>query len=308
MGPPSSLEEDPCVEGIICLLIDPDDVPRPAVGRLPQLIGFHGPMTQDRIRLIQPSRPTPTRARGLILLAAAVMLLLVPSLLEAQSLRGSRTSVDRQVRMARQHDFTFMETPGQVERFVRAGYLVPVHGNRDFELHRVSFPYARPETRTFITRLANQYRRACGEKLVVTSLTRPNSRQPWNASSRSVHPTGMAVDMRRSNSRACRSWLESVLLSLEKTGVLEATREYRPPHYHVAIFPKPYARYVANLTARNQARVAASDVLDYQVRRGDSLWEIARSHNTTVDRLREANDLRGSRIYAGQVLRVPLGH
>jgi LysM repeat protein len=117
----------------------------------------------------------------------------------------------------------------------------------------------------------------------------------------------MALDIRRSNSRACRSWLEDVLLSLEKTGVLEATREYRPPHYHVALFPRPYARYVANLTSRQNASASAStSVLDYQVRRGDSLWEIARAHSTTVDRLKEENDLRGSRIYPGQVLRVPV--
>jgi LysM repeat protein len=117
----------------------------------------------------------------------------------------------------------------------------------------------------------------------------------------------MAVDIRRSNNMGCRSWLEGVLLSLEKTGVLEATRESRPPHYHVALFPKPYARYVANLTNEVNARLASADVMDYQVRRGDSLWDIARSHGTTVDRLKEENDLRGSRIYAGQVLRIPVG-
>ena len=106
---------------------------------------------------------------------------------------------------------------------------------------------------------------------------------------------------------ACRSWLENVLLSLEKTGVLEATRESRPPHYHIALFPRPYARYVANMSTRADTRLASAEVQDYQVRRGDSLWDIARSHGTTVDRLKEENDLRGSRIYAGQLLRIPLG-
>jgi LysM repeat protein len=207
--------------------------------------------------------------------------------------------------MAQDHDFTFLESPGQVERFVKAGYLVPVKENRYFDLHGVSYPYARPETRTFIIRLSEQYRRACGEKLVVTSLTRPLSRQPRNASNRSVHPTGMALDVRRSNSRACRSWLERVLISLEKTGVLEATRESRPPHYHIALFPRNYARYVAELTSRSNTRVASADLLDYQVRRGDSLWDIARSHGTTVDRLKAENGIRGSRIYAGQRLKIP---
>ena len=98
---------------------------------------------------------------------------------------------------------------------------------------------------------------------MVTSLTRPLSRQPRNASSRSVHPTGMALDVRRSNSRSCRSWLESVLLSLEGSGVLEATRESYPPHYHIAVYPQPYARYVDNLTTRSaDTRMASGGMED----------------------------------------------
>jgi hypothetical protein len=225
----------------------------------------------------------------------------------AQSLRGSTASLDRQERAALQHDFTYLRSAAQVDRFVEAGYLVPVRSNRDFDLHSVSYPYARPETRTFILRLSSQYRRACGEKLVVTSLTRPLSSQPRNASDRSVHPTGMAIDVRRSNSSACRSWLESVLLSLESSGVLEATRERYPPHYHIAIFPDPYARYVENLTARRaDTRMASAGAMEYRVRPGDSLWEIAQAHGITVTRLKEENELRGNRIYAGQLLKVPV--
>jgi len=225
----------------------------------------------------------------------------------AQSLRGSTASLDRQERAARQHDFTYIASPTQVERFVKAGYLVPVRSNRDFDIHSVSYPYTRPETRTFILRLASQYRRACGEKLVVTSMTRPLSRQPRNASDRSVHPTGMAIDVRRSNSRACRSWLENVLLSLEASGVVEATRERYPPHYHIAVFPKPYAQYVENLTARRaNPRVASAEVTEYRVRRGDSLWNIAKTHGTTVDLIKRENNLRGAKIYVGQRLKVPV--
>lgn len=236
---------------------------------------------------------------------------LFPPDLRGQSLRGSTASLDRQERLAREHDFTYLRSPAQVEQFVKAGYLVPVRANRDFDLHGVSYPYARPEVKTFIIRLADQYRASCGEKLVVTSLTRPLSRQPSNASTRSVHPTGMAMDIRRSNSRACRSWLEGVLLSLEGAGVLEATRESYPPHYHVAVFPKPYARYVEALETRQADPVETVTLVagleDYRVRRGDSLWDIAREYGITVAQLMEENNLRGSRIYAGQVLRVPVG-
>jgi hypothetical protein len=235
------------------------------------------------------------------------LLLLFPQGTHGQSLRGSSASLDRQERAARTHDFTYISSPGQLERFVNAGYLVPVRENRDFDLHGVSYPFTRPETRTFVLRLSSQYRRACGEKLVVTSMTRPTSRQPRNASSRSVHPTGMAIDVRRSNSSACRSWLESVLLTLEGSGILEATRERYPPHYHIAVYPRPYARYVDALTARQaDARMASAGVQEYRVRNGDSLWEIAQSHGTTVERLKDENDLTGSRIYAGQLLRIPV--
>lgn len=229
-----------------------------------------------------------------------------PGFVHGQSLRGSPSSLDRQERAAQAHDFTYLQSPAQVESFVKAGYLVQVRPNRDFGLHGVSYPFARPEVRTFVLRLSSQYRRACGEQLVVTSLTRPLSRQPQNASDRSVHPTGMALDIRRSNNRSCRSWLEGVLLSLEGSGVLEATRESYPPHYHIAVYPQPYARYVeAQNSPAAQTRMASAEIEQYRVRNGDSLWDIAKAHGTTVDRLKQENNLRGSRIYAGQLLKVP---
>ena len=96
-------------------------------------------------------------------------------------------------------------------------------------------------------------------------------------------------------------------MSLEGAGVLEATRESYPPHYHIALYPQPYSRYVADLTSRQaQTRAASAGVLDYRVRNGDSLWNIAQTHGISVDRLKQENNLRGSRIYAGQVLKVPV--
>ena len=224
--------------------------------------------------------------------------------------------MDIQNRQARAHDFTFLATGNQVLRFVDAGYLIEVRPNRDFDLHAVSYPYARPEAELFIRRLARQYRSACGEKLVVTSLTRPQNRQPANASSRSVHPTGMAIDLRRSGDPGCRNWLEGVLLSLEEQGVLEATRERYPAHYHIALFPSPYRQYVERITERpaqvrtrvasNVGTSSASGTIEYRVQRGESLWTIARDHGTTVARIQAENDLRGSRIVVGQTLKVPV--
>ncbi len=229
----------------------------------------------------------------------AMLFLGVASDGQAQSLRGSTPSLNKQNRVARDHDFTYIQTAAQVQRFVEAGYLVPVTSSRTHRLHDLSFPVARPEVALFISRLGQQYHTACGEQLVVTSLTRPKSHQPRNASPRSVHPTGMAIDLRRPNNMNCRRWLESVLLQLEGSGVLEATRESRPPHYHVALFPKQYAAYVERVLAGGTSN---SVPLEYYVLEGDSLWEIAREYNTTVDRIRADNNLRGSRIYPGMVL------
>lgn len=221
----------------------------------------------------------------------------------AQSLGGSAASLDRQNRAAREHDFTFIDTGERVAFFAEQGLLVEVKPTADVLLRGVSFPYARAEVALFLQRLGSQYRAACGEQLVVTSLTRPTTRQPRNASDRSVHPTGMAIDLRYSHNRTCRNWLERVLTQLEGAGVLEATRERVPVHYHLAIYPRQYAAYVSGLDKRPVARI--EERLAYTVRAGDSLWSIARSHGTTVAQLRNANSLRGSRIYAGQTLDLP---
>ncbi|MDH3271422.1 MAG: DUF5715 family protein, partial [Gemmatimonadota bacterium] len=205
----------------------------------------------------------------------------------------------------RQHDFTYIDTASRVRFFAERGWLVRVTPNENFELHAVSFPYAREEVELFIRRLSAQYRRACGERLVVTSLTRPTTRQPRNASDRSVHPTGMALDVRYSWDRNCRTWLEDVLTSLEGQGVLEATLERRPRHYHIALFPKQYAGYVETLVQRGES--ATPETLEYRVRTGDSLWRIARRHGVSVDDLKSVNGIRDNRIFVGQLIDVPLG-
>lgn len=227
-----------------------------------------------------------------------------PKSATAQSLRGSPGTVDRQNEAARAHDFTFLETGSQVRRFVDAGYLIPVNSNHDYRVKRISFPYARPEVKLFVSRLGRQYRDACGETLVVTSLTRPTTRQPRNASPRSVHPTGMAVDLRRSTNRYCREWIENVLLYLEGRGVLEAVRERYPPHYHVAVFPEEYAAYAESIRTGAESARAERQTAHYRVRDGDTLWTIARNHGISIEELRDANDLRGSRIYPGQLLEL----
>jgi uncharacterized protein DUF5715/LysM domain-containing protein len=225
---------------------------------------------------------------------------------EAQSLSGSRASLARQGRAARQHDYTYLRTSSQVHEFARRGLLVRLSGNSDYRVADVSFPYARPEVKTFVERLGQQYRDACGERLVVTSLTRPTTRQPRNASPLSVHPTGMAADLRRSSRPACRAFLEKTLLSLEGRSVLEATRERHPPHYHVTLYPDPYLRYLAAKGVKGaSSRGGTALAKSYRVRGGDSLWDIAKRHGTSVASLKRANGISSSRLKPGQVLEIP---
>ena len=247
--------------------------------------------------------PNSSRARFLFAILACGLVASVGGV-DAQSLRGSTSSMDRQVQMASAHDYTYIETPDRVRFFADRGWIVPIKAGRNHKLHAVSFPYARPEVQVFIERLSRQYRNACDEQLVVTSLTRPQNRQPRNASDRTVHPTGMALDLRSSWDRNCRDWLEGVLLSLERGGILEATLERNPRHYHVALFPQPYASYVASLEARG---LSAPENTEYLVRSGDSLWKIARQHGVSVNEIRDANGFRNNRIFPGQLIEVPLG-
>jgi hypothetical protein len=162
----------------------------------------------------------------------------------APSLRGSPAAMVQQNRVAKDHSLTFYRTAAEIRTAVARGDLVELQGNENYDVADfVRFPYLQPEGLLFVERLSAQYREACGQKLVVTSAVRPTTGQPSNSHRLSVHPAGMAVDLRVSDRASCRSWLESALLGMEARGVLNGIREFHPPHYHVAIFPDQYRAY-----------------------------------------------------------------
>jgi hypothetical protein len=176
------------------------------------------------------------------LFACALFLAAAPALPEAslgaQTLRGSRAAVDRAFHTAKRRELPFVRSRREVERRARAGDYVRLSGTRNVRLKGVTSPYVRPLTRSFLNTFAARYRKSCGDALVVTSAMRPTSMHLVNSTQKSVHPTGMALDLRAPGG-GCRSWMRRELLAYEKRGIVDATEERRPAHFHVVVYRQP---------------------------------------------------------------------
>lgn len=178
------------------------------------------------------------------------------------SLRGSPAAMDRQHNVAVDAGYRFARTPADIAAMEADGELVRLHGNDDYGFREgISSMVGRPEMKVFVERLARDYRAGCGEPLIVTSMTRATSTQPRNAHRLSVHPAGMAVDLRVSRSADCRAWLEDTLMQMEARGLLDGIRERHPPHYHVALFPEAYMAEVAPLLEAERSAERAQVLL-----------------------------------------------
>jgi LysM repeat protein len=262
-------------------------------------------------------------------------------------LRGSKESVQKMWDFATMHGLVFYQTPHDIDDAVASGKLVPLEGDASYELTRgVGFSYATREARQFVVAFAPQYLAACGTPLVVTSAARPKSRQPRNSNPYSVHPTGIAVDLRRPSAGACQTWLRKALAELEDQGYIEATEERHPVHLHVAVLTEPGkiaalppvgSGLLAGAPARTPHSEGESDgqsrspmpavrvanaaptnspandeepirAGSYRVRAGDTLWDVARRSGVSVSALARANR-RSTRsvLRPGVVLKVPEG-
>jgi hypothetical protein len=207
----------------------------------------------------------------------ALLLALPGRSLIAAELNGSPASMVRQHAVAVEEDYSFLRTPADVKRFVDAGRLLPVKSTADYTLSGVSYPYTRPEVLSFIEHFAASYRAATGSRLVVTSLTRPLSSQPANAHALSVHPAGMAVDLRVPVDEDNRQFLERALLSMEKAGMLDVTREHHPSHFHIAVFAprfEPYAALLDSVTAMEKATRVARQRADSIAKAGIAVLNV----------------------------------
>jgi hypothetical protein len=162
----------------------------------------------------------------------------------AQTLRGSPSSVDLMYSTAHTRDLQFFGSPADIYEAAKVGSLKMISMTEDLELDKVGWPFVLPNTLRFADSLATQYHAGCGERIVVTSGARPLDQQPRNASPKSVHPTGMAIDFRKPRTPACLAWMRKSLVALEDAGVVEATEEKHPAHFHVAVLRQNTERHI----------------------------------------------------------------
>jgi LysM repeat protein len=313
-------------------------------GRRSSSRGIHSALMSGMKHIIDSNHRGNGRARRIASIFGAVAAALVAVATtaypqraprEPESLRGSKASVEKMYDFALSRRYPFYLTPFTLDQAIAQGKLVPLTGDATYELTRgVGFSYSTVEVREFITQFAPQYLAACGAPLTVTSAARPLSRQPHNANPHSVHPTGIAVDIRRPYPGPCLTWVRNALADLEAQGIVEATEEHHPVHLHIAVLKAPGERFkLPDLTngvvvareaqARTTILVSAppngvagmpATVADslraeglYRVRPGDTLWDVAQKTGVSVEALAAANPrTRTSVLRAGSTLKLPV--
>jgi LysM repeat protein len=246
------------------------------------------------------------------------------------ALRGSKASVEKMYDFAQRYRYPFYLTPTNIDTAIAHGRLVELTGDSTYELTRgVQENYSTREVKQFVTMFAPQYLYACGSPLTVTSAARALSRQPRNANPHSVHPAGIAVDIRRPPPGPCLSWVRNALAQLEAQGIVEATEELHPIHLHVAVLQAPGAKFVLpNLVqgmvaaariptvpvesatvvsvANGDVHLPANGARTYVVRQGDTLYDIANRTGVSVQALAAENGpvVRGA-LKPGTMLKLP---
>jgi hypothetical protein len=173
------------------------------------------------------------------------------SLLAGASLRGSKSSLERQNKEADRENLTRIENDAQLARFKRAGLLVKLPETRYVAVNPrldSKWRWCRPQVVPFLRDIGREYYVLFREPLQINSAVRTADYQRklrarnGNATSadgknRSSHLTGATVDIGKKNmSHEERKWLQNKLLALEEKDLIEATEEKRQACFHVMVF------------------------------------------------------------------------
>ncbi|MEN9920833.1 MAG: hypothetical protein RL538_726 [Candidatus Parcubacteria bacterium] len=162
---------------------------------------------------------------------------------------GEVSSSQQQHRYALLENLPFMTSEAEYQSSIASGRLVRLEGPY-LEMH-ARRPYVLPSTAAFVLELSRGYFEfGCG-RLVVKDAARLVSEQPSNGSTFSVHPAGMAVDVRTKYIRPeCADWLRAYISEKEAEGKVDGTQEWRPEHLHVVVplQPRGPSRLLATTT------------------------------------------------------------
>ena len=149
---------------------------------------------------------------------------------------GCQTTSEQQLQYAFSIQLPLMTTETEYQSRINSGYFVRLEGL--FLDVRARRPYALPQTVAFLIKMSQAYSAAgCGQLIIMDAL-RLTTERPVNGSVYSVHPTGMAVDIRTKYIPIeCADWLRAYVSQKEAAGEVDGTQELRPEHLHVVVVP-----------------------------------------------------------------------
>lgn len=92
-----------------------------------------------------------------------------------------------------------------------------------------------------------------------------------------------------------------------KGSTVKAGRLITIPGSYRTIESYPDDTYTASKSKRSRTQTASSSSVRHKVRRGDTLTSVASRYGVSVSSIKSANNINGSAIRAGQVIRIPGG-
>jgi LysM repeat protein len=153
-------------------------------------------------------------------------------------------------------------------------------------------------------------RTAESERFATDLLTSPRSNQVWETAARLLYQYHGETAPKVYNHVATLSrFVPQEMITEKLTTDPDAPEANAYPMANTTPSPtvlasKPAKAAAAAPAKKEQAQTAASGDDTYVVQQGDSLWKIAKKHNTSVANLRQINNLKSDTLRPGKKLRV----